>query len=217
MNKSAIIKKTEVFVKAALAKEGTGHDWWHIERIRNNAKAICKAEKADAFIVDLALLLHDVGDRKVLKKDEDDHSVAGDFLKRMKVSGEVTEQVMFIIENMSFSKTLDTKRKDSSKEFQVVQDADRLDALGAIGIARAFAFGGSKGRSLYDPTKKAADIRKVKDYKKLQSSSLHHFYEKLFLLKDLLNTKAARKIAQKRHDYMKEYVKEFLLEWEGKR
>lgn len=217
MNKKQIIKNTEDFVKSLLGQEETGHDWWHIERVRNNAKLINKKEKADNFIIDLTVLLHDVGDRKVLKTQHDDYSIAENFLKKQNVSNEIIEKVLFIIQNMSFSKTLNTKRKDASKEFYVVQDADRLDAIGAIGIARAFAYGGSKGRPLYDPTKKAQKIDTTKNYQKTDSSSFHHFEEKLLLLKNLMNTKTAKEIAKKRNDFMKNYLKQFIAEWGGKK
>lgn len=214
MKKEIILKKTENFVKKALQQESTGHDWWHIERVRNNAKLINTKEKADAFIIELTVLLHDVGDRKVIKKDEDDYSIAENFLKKQKVEPEAIEQVMFIIKNMSFSKTLNNKKVNVSKEFEVVQDADRLDAIGAIGIARVFTFGGSRERPLYDPNQKA-QITSSSSYKKSNTSNLHHFEEKLFLLTDLMNTKTAYKIAQKRNTYMKKYVEQFLAEWKG--
>ncbi len=217
MNKQSIITATEIFVQEKLGTEGTGHDWWHIERVRNNAHLINKSEKGNRFVIDLAVLLHDVGDRKVIGKEEDDYTIAENFLRKMKVSDEVTGHVMFIIKNMSFSKSLNNKRESASLEFFVVQDADRLDALGAIGIARAFAYGGSKSRPLYNPAKKAQKVNTSKNYKKLESSSFHHFEEKLFLLKDLMNTKTARKIAGKRHDYIKEYTEQFLAEWHGKK
>jgi uncharacterized protein len=216
MNKNKIINTAELFVKDKLANEATGHDWWHIVRVRNIAKTICKTEKVDWFIVDLALLLHDVGDRKVIQKEEDDYSIAENFLKKQTVTNDIIQQIMFIIKNMSFSKSLATKLTHATNEFYVVQDADRLDALGAIGIARLFAYGGSKGRPLYDPTKKAQKINTTKNYRKLKSSSFHHFYEKILLLKDLMNTKTAKKIAERRHKYIENYMKEFLLEWEGK-
>jgi len=215
VNTKAIIKNTEKFVKQALAKEGTGHDWWHIERVLNNAKLINKSEKANWFIVRLAVLLHDVGDRKVIKKEEDDFSIARNFLRKQRVSQNIIEQVMFIIENMSFSKTLANKRQGVSKEFCVVQDADRLDALGAIGVARAFAYGGSRSRPLYDPTIRAQKFKNTKEYRTAKSSTIHHFEEKLFLLKDLMNTKTARRIARRRHLYTKKFMQEFLAEWKG--
>ena len=217
MKKEIVIANTEKFVQERLAKEGTGHDWWHIYRVRNNARLICQTEKADRFVVEMAVMLHDVGDRKVVNKDEDDFTIAENFLKKQKVPPQISEQIMYIIKHMSFGKSFDNQRYNTSIEFQVVQDADRLDAIGAIGIARAFTFGGNKGRPLYDPTQKARKVRSYADYKKLDTSTLHHFYEKLLLLKDLMHTKTAKKIALQRHTYMKKYLKQFLLEWEGKK
>lgn len=217
MDKSKTLLKTERFVKNILAKEGTGHDWWHIERVLNNSRLINRKEKADSFVIELAVLLHDVGDRKVIDKEEDDYSIAENFLKKSKVDTENIEKVMFIIKNMSFSKSLNNKAKDVSKEFLVVQDSDRLDAMGAIGIARAFAYGGSKSRPLYDPTKKAQKTDTTKNYRQLKSSSFHHFEEKILLLKNLMNTKTAIKIAKSRDDFLKKYMKQFLSEWRGER
>jgi uncharacterized protein len=216
MDKAHILNKAEYFVKKLLSKEGTGHDWWHVQRVRNNAHQINKFEKANSFIIELSILLHDVGDRKVIKKEEDDYTIAENFLKNQKISDELIDNIMFIIKNISFSKSLNKKRNEASKEFYIVQDADRLDALGAIGIARAFAYGGSKNRPIYDPTKKAQKISTTKNYRKTQSSSLHHFEEKLFLLKNLINTKTARKIAKERDVFMRKYVDQFLKEWQGK-
>lgn len=218
MKKEQIIRLTEKFVRNLLSREGTGHDWWHIERVRNNAKLIYGSEKgSDWFIIDLAVLLHDVGDWKVINKESDDYSIAEKFLKDQKVPNEVIEKVMFIIKNMSFSKSLNNKNNSASIEFYIVQDADRLDAMGAMGIARTFAYGGSRSRPLYDPTKKSRKINTTEDYKKNENSSFHHFGEKLLLLKDLMNTKTAKKIARGRHDYMKKYVAEFLSEWKGEK
>lgn len=217
MNRNLILKRTESFVRKALAGEGTGHDWWHVERVRNNARLINAIEKGDGFITELAVLLHDVGDRKVIRQEEDDHSIAEDFLKEQKVSADVIERVMFIITNMSFSKSLNNKKDNVSKEFYIAQDADRLDAVGAIGIARAFAYGGSKGRPLYDPTKKAQKINSTENYRKLNSSTFHHFEEKVLLLKDLMNTKAAKKIAEKRNVFTKKYLEQFINEWKGEK
>lgn len=129
MNKSKIIKNTTTFVREKLSKEGTGHDWWHIERVWNNAKSIYKTEKIDKFVVDLAVLLHDVGDRKVINKEADDYTIAENYLVQNQVSAKIIEDVMFIIKNMSFSQSLNNKSNKMSMEFQVVQDADRLDAL----------------------------------------------------------------------------------------
>ncbi len=216
MNKKSIISKTENFVKKCLAGEGTGHDWWHIERVLNNAKLINKTEKGDMFVISLAVLLHDVGDRKVINTKEDDYTIAKTFLEKQKVKDDIIETVMYIIKNMSFSKNLDTKRLKESKEFYVVQDADRLDAIGAIGIARTFAYGGSKSRPIYNPLVKAQKIKTTKSYQAFNSSTLHHFDEKLLLLKDLMNTKTGKKIAIKRTDYMIRFKERFLNEWEGR-
>ncbi len=217
MKKDLILKKTENFTKEALSNEGTGHDWWHIERVRNNARLINSTEKANGFVIELAVLLHDVGDRKVIKQEEDDYSIAENFLKKQGVSTEVIQHVMFIIQNMSFSKSLNNKKENVSKEFYIVQDADRLDAIGAIGVARAFVYGGSKGKPMHDPSKKAQKINTTKNYRKLNGSTFHHFEEKLLLLKDLMNTKAAKKIAEKRNSFMKKYLEQFLDEWNGKK
>lgn len=215
-DKKAIVAKAVEFAKERLSKDGTGHDWWHIQRVWNNAKAINTKEKADQFIIDLAVLLHDVGDRKVIGTSEDDYSIAEGCLVRNGVDTETVQKVIGIIKNMSFSSSLDQKNAKHSKELQIVQDADRLDALGAIGIARLFAYGGSAQRILHDPTKKPERIRTKVHYRKIESSSFNHFYEKILLLKDLMNTKTAKTIAQKRHAYVKEYMKQFLAEWKGK-
>jgi len=217
MNKKIILKNAENFVKKALEKECTGHDRWHIKRVSENAKLINKTEKGDSFVISLAAVLHDIGDRKVIGKDDDDYSIAENFLKKQKVSGDIIDDVMFIIKNMSFSKTLTNKIHDASIEFYIVQDADRLDAIGAIGIARAFAYGGNRGRLLYDPTKKAQKFTSTKSYHKLNSSTLHHFEEKLLLLKDLMNTKTAKRIARARTKFMEKYLEQFQEEWNGRR
>lgn len=212
----SVIKAAEKFVRERLAGEGTGHDWWHIERVRNNARLICRSEKADGYVVDLTLLLHDVVDRKVINADEDDYTIAENFLLSQSLPPDMIETIMFIIKNMSFSKSFDAKKGKMSIEFQIVQDADRLDALGAIGIARTFAFGGSRSRPLYDPTKKPQNIRSTASYRKMESSSFHHFEEKILLLKDLMNTKGGRRIAAARHAYVRSFMRQFLAEWKGK-
>lgn len=217
MDKQAIILAAEEFVKEKLAGEGTGHDWWHIERIRATARAIHATEGGDWFTIDLTLLLHDVGDRKVIGKDEDDYTIAENFLLDHQIDSAVIDHVMFIIKNMSFSKSLKNKREDASIEFYTVQDADRIDAIGAIGIARAFAFGGSKSSPLYDPTVEVKDFTSTKEYRQTRSSTLHHFEEKLFHIKDLLNTETAKKIAQGRDEYMHTFKEQFLDEWAGKK
>lgn len=216
MKKEVVIKRTENFVKKILGNEGTGHDFWHIERVRNNAKLINKTEKGDWIVIELAVLLHDIGDWKVIGKDEDDYSIAENFLKSQKISENITAQIMFIIKHMSFAKSLDQKIKSAPKEFYVVRDSDRLDALGAVGIARAFTYGGNRKRLMHDPTKKSRVLKNSKDYKNHGSSTIHHFYEKLLLLKDLMDTKTGKKIASNRDKFMREYLKQFFKEWQGK-
>ena len=218
MTNPDVTSNTEQFVKGRLSGEGTGHDWWHVERVRNIAQRIHGIEGGEHLIIDLALLLHDSGDRKVIKKDDDDYSIAEEFLALQDIPQEQVDRIMSIIKTMSFSKSFDeTTPKDDSIERAIVQDADRLDAIGAIGIARAFAFGGSRGRLLYDPDSEAQTYVTSEDYKKSTGSTLHHFAEKLLLIKDMLNTDEARKIAKERDAYMRAFVAEFLAEWNGQK
>lgn len=217
MDDSELIKKTEQFVKQRLATEGTGHDWWHAVRVINIAKRIHESEGGEWFIIQLTLLLHDVGDRKVILKEDDDYTIAENFLTEMNVDQKRVTTIMNIIKTMSYSKSFDNVENDNSIEFQIVQDADRLDAMGAIGIARAFAFGGSRSRLLYDPEFEIKNFSSSEEYKNSNSSTLHHFYEKLLLLKDGLNTDAARIIAEERDAYMRQFVDQFMKEWNGER
>jgi len=182
----------------------------------NNARLINKTEKADWFIIQLAIL-HDVGDWKVVGGIEDDYTIAENFLRSQKVPADVLEHIMFIIMNMSFTKSLGKKNAKATPDFQVVQDADRLDAIGAIGIARTFTFGGKKERPLYDPTIKARKLTSTKQARGGKTTILHHFEEKLFLIKDAMNTKTAKSIAKDRHDFMKGYVSQFMNEWNEKK
>lgn len=215
MPKNNLIKTAEKFTKEKLKNADPGHDFFHIQRVRNNAKLINKKERANWLIINLAILLHDVGDRKIIRREKDNYSIAKNFLLASKLDNEIIDSIMFVIENMSFSKTLNSKIKNATKELCVVQDSDRMDAIGAIGIARAFIFGGSRNRPMYDPNKKAQKINNLKNYKKMESSTFHHFEEKLLLLKNLMSTKTAKNIASHRHKFMKLYLKEFLAEWNG--
>lgn len=212
-----LIQKTEEFVKTRLAKEGTGHDWWHIERVRANGRAIQAHEGGDMIIIDLALLLHDVGDRKVIDADEDDYTIAQTFLEENNAPEETIQRVMYIIQNMSFSKSVGKDQSNESIEFYTVQDADRLDAMGAIGIARAFAYGGKKERLLYDPTKQIQEVTSIEEYRKLESSTLHHFHEKLFQLKNGMKTSTGKKMAEERDVFMHTFYNRFLDEWNGEK
>ena len=157
------------------------------------------------------------GDWKIVGGTEDDYTIAESFMRREKVSEEIIDEIMFIIQNMSFTKSLGMKNTEGSLEFKVVQDADRLDALGAIGIARTLMFGGKKGRPLYDSTMPPRIVTSTKQARDLNSTTINHFYEKLFKIKDAMNTKAAKQIAKERHVFMKTYVNQFLAEWNGKK
>lgn len=215
MHRDRVTANAEAFVKKQLSGEGTGHDWWHIERVRSTARRIHKFEGGSWFIIDMALLLHDVGDYKVIGKKEDDYTIAENFLTSQNVPADIIKRVMFIIKNMSYSKSIGSKMTTQPIEFSIVQDADRLDAIGAIGIARAFAYGGSKGKQLYDPTLKAQEYETTEAYRATTGSTYHHFEEKLLRIKDMLNTSTARAIANKRDQYMREFLAQFLGEWNG--
>ena len=217
MNDSLIIAHTITFVKKELENAEGGHDWFHIERVYKNAVLISKTEKVDSFIVSLGALLHDIADSKFYNGDEAiGPKKASDFLNYKKVPEDVIAHVMKIIENISF-KGGNKKQKFFSNELAVVQDADRLDALGAIGIARCFNYGGYKNRKLYDPEIKPNLNMSPEVYKASNSPTINHFYEKLLLLKDKMNTQTAKQIAQKRHDYMESFLEQFYGEWEGKK
>ena len=216
MNETEIIEKTIEYVKKELEGEGSGHDWWHIYRVWNTAKKLAKSERANMFIVELAALLHDIADRKLNNGNE----VQG--LKKVKLFLQscisdiiFIENILHIIETYSYTSQLKSKKGMSTLEGQIVQDADRLDAIGAIGIARTFSYGGHAGRPLFDPSVKPRLNISAKQYTGEVSPSINHFYEKLLLLKDLLNTKTARRIAQARHLYMEKYLHQFYVEWDG--
>ncbi len=215
MNDSLIIAHTITFVKKELENAEGGHDWFHIERVYKNAILISKTEKVDSFIVSLGALLHDIADSKFYNGDEAiGPKKASDFLNYKKVPEDVIAHVIKIIENISF-KGGNKKQQFFSNELAVVQDADRLDALGAIGIARCFNYGGYKNRKLYDPEVKPNLNMSPEVYKASNSPTINHFYEKLLLLKDKMNTKTGKQIAQKRHEYMEGFLEQFYGEWEG--
>ncbi|SDR81372.1 uncharacterized protein SAMN04487764_0742 [Gillisia sp. Hel1_33_143] len=216
MNTALIISNTIEFVKSTLKNAEGGHDWFHIERVYKNAKLIAKGEKADDLIVTLGALLHDIADSKFHNGDETvGPKVAKEFLRNQDVSEEIIAHVVKIIENISFKGGKEAQ-KFKSPELDIVQDADRLDALGAIGIARAFNYGGFKGRALYDPDIEA-DLNMTKEqYKSSTAPTINHFYEKLLLLKDRMNTTTGKKIATERHQYMLGFLEQFYAEWNGK-
>lgn len=216
MNTALIISNTIEFVKSTLKNAEGGHDWFHIERVYKNAKLIAKGEKADDLIVTLGALLHDIADSKFHNGDETvGPKVATEFLRNQDVSEEIIAHIVKIIENISFKGGKEAQ-KFKSPELDIVQDADRLDALGAIGIARAFNYGGFKGRALYDPDIEA-DLNMTKEqYKSSTAPTINHFYEKLLLLKDRMNTTTGKKIATERHQYMLGFLEQFYAEWNGK-
>ena len=213
MTQSQIIAKTISFVKDTLKNAEGGHDWFHIERVYNNACKITKTEKADDFIVALGALLHDIADSKFHNGDETiGPKIASEFLRDQQVAPEVTDHVVKIIENISFKGGNETQ-SFTSPELDIVQDADRLDALGAIGIARTFNYGEFKGRALYDPEIKPNLHMTKEEYKKSTAPTINHFYEKLFLLKDRMNTQTGREMAEERHLFMKHFLDQFYKEW----
>lgn len=210
-----LIKNTITFVKATLANAEGGHDWFHIERVYNNAMHIAKGELVDELVVALGALLHDIADSKFFNGDETvAPKMATEFLISQNCDSAVIEHVVQIIKNISF-KGGNKAQEFTSPELDVVQDADRLDAIGAIGIARTFNYGGFKNRKLYDPEVKPQLDMTVDEYKKSSAPTINHFYEKLLLLKDRMNTKTGKKIAEKRHAYMEGFLEQFYREWEG--
>jgi uncharacterized protein len=212
-----IIDKTILFVKQQLQNTEGGHDWFHIERVYKNAILIAKEENCDVIIVKLGVLLHDIADSKFHNGDEEiGPKMARIFLESENVSEEIIEHVIQIIRNISF-KGGNFKKTFSSKELEIVQDADRLDALGAIGIARTFNYGGFKNRVIYNPSISPKLNMTKEEYKKSDSPTLNHFYEKLLLLKDKMNTETGKKIAQERHRFMELFLSQFYAEWEGEK
>jgi uncharacterized protein len=210
-----IIRQLVNILKKRFSHEGSGHDWYHLARVWQTAKFLAEREGADAYVVGLAALLHDIADSKF---HNGDHEIgprkARQILRQLGVDKVTIEKVAYIVGNVSFSKTLRSKNMQTL-EGMVVQDADRLDAIGAISIARIFTYGGFQHRPIFDP--------RVKPYKYMSiaeanrgASSLHHFYEKILHVKDLLNTKTARRIAKKRHIFTEAYLKQFFIEWNGK-
>ena len=210
-----IINNTILFVKNQLTHTEGGHDWFHIERVYKNALLIAEEEECDLTVVKLAALLHDIADSKFHGGDETvGPKTARTFLESQNVSEDIILHVIAIIENISF-KGGNFEKKFNSKELEIVQDADRLDAIGAIGIARTFNYGGFKNRPLYNPNIQPNLNMSKEEYKNSESPTLNHFYEKLLLLKDKMNTETGKKIAQKRHDFMVTFLSQFYAEWDG--
>lgn len=216
MTDQEIIDRTVAYVKEQLAQAEGGHDWWHIQRVWQLSRTILAQEPAQPLVVQLGALLHDIADAKFHGGDETlGPQCASAFLQSLGVSSEVIDQVVFIIANISY-RGGHHETAVKTPELQVVQDADRLDAIGAIGIARAFSYGGYKGRPFYDPAI-PPDMHMTKEqYQAAAAPTINHFYEKLLLLKDRMNTATGRRLAQHRHDYMVQFLEEFYAEFDGR-
>ena len=205
------------FVKLTLANAEAGHDWFHIERVYKTALTINATEGGDESVISFAALLHDIADPKFNNGDEEiGPNKAEAFLQSIHVDPKVVDHVKLIIQHMSFKNSFETGGF-TSKEMQIVQDADRLDAIGAIGIARAFTYGGFKNRVLYDPAIKPVESHSKESYKNTTAPTINHFYEKLLLLKNMMNTETGKTIALARHQFMLNYLEQFYAEWEGER
>lgn len=215
MSQQIIINKTIEYVKQSLADAEGGHDWWHIYRVWITARQLAGSEKADGFVVELGALLHDIADSKFHNGDEEiGPRKAREFLTSLAVDEEIIVHVENIITNISFKGGKEAQ-KFKSAELDVVQDADRMDAIGAIGIARTFNYGGHKNREIYNPEVPPNLNMTKEEYKNSTAPTINHFYEKLLLLKDRMNTKAGKAMAERRHAFMHEYLNEFYREWEG--
>ena len=217
MKNPQLINNTIAFVKEKLQNAEGGHDWFHIERVLKNSENIAKGENCNLEIVQLGALLHDIADSKFHNGDETvGPKVAREFLESQNVNEAIIQQVINIINNISY-KGGNFERTFKSVELDIVQDADRLDAIGAIGIARAFNYGGFKNRTLYNPEIAPKTNMSKEEYKKNDSPTLNHFYEKLLLLKELMNTQTGKQIALERHRYMENFLAQFYAEWEGEK
>ncbi len=208
-----LIENTIVFVKEKLEGAEAGHDWFHIERVWKLSKKIAATETCNLEVVELSALLHDIADPKFHNGDETlALKISNEFLKSQNVSTEIIDQVLFVIKNISFKNRGETP-KNLSIELQIVQDADRLDAIGAIGIARTFNYGGFKNNLMFHPDIQPKLNMTKEEYKKSTGTTINHFYEKLLLLKDLMNTETAKKLAKVRHDFMLNFLEQFYREW----
>ena len=213
----SLIGKTAEYVRSLLVGEGSGHDWWHIYRVWKMSVRIAKEENANLLVVELGALLHDIADWKFNDGDEEvGPAKARAWLQSLMVDEEVIAQVCQIVRDISY-KGAGVATPMPTIEGQVVQDADRLDAIGAIGIARTFAYGGSKAREMYNPDQSPVLHQSFEQYKMGNGSTINHFYEKLLLLKERMNTATAKRLAQHRHKVMEEFLDEFYLEWEGEK
>jgi uncharacterized protein len=209
------IEKTITYVKQQLANAEGGHDWWHIERVWKSAKKIAETENVNLLVIELGALLHDIADAKFHDGDEElGPQIAAVFMRDINVDEETIQHVVQIIKHISFKGGKEAQTF-TSPELNVVQDADRLDALGAIGIARTFNYGGFKNREIFNPNIPPNLTMTKEEYKKSDAPSINHFYEKLLLLKDLMNTETGKQLAIQRHVFMEQYLEQFYLEWNG--
>ena len=212
MTEDKILESVIEFVKEYFSDKESGHNWWHIERVWNKAKYIQKIEnRGNLLIIELAALLHDIGDDKI-DPETNGEKLARSFLNTLNLDAGVIDMVTEIMSKISFRDNLNGIH-DRSIELDIVQDADRLDAIGAIGIARAFAYGGSKGNEIYNPEKPVRSYTSKEEYHKSDSSTINHFYEKLLLLKEKMNTDTGKELARERHKYMEEFLERFYAEW----
>lgn len=212
MNREEIIEQTAAFIRQEFSGEASGHDWHHIRRVWQTARAICEIEKADSFVVQLAALLHDLDDWKFNDSGDETPLRARAWLDSCSVDPVTAQAVCRIIQRVSYKGAGVEDTMDSLEGF-IVQDADRLDAIGAIGIARAFAYGGYRNRPLYDPDLPPRIHASFEEYKNSKSATINHFYEKLLLLKDRMNTQTAKRIAEERHNVMLNFLDQFMQEW----
>lgn len=211
MNELKILIEAEQYVRSFLENDSSGHDWWHIHRVRSLARQIAAHEGADIFICELTALLHDVADEKLFDSEEERLAELDDWLLKNDVESDIRAQIVEIIKNMSYKGG--NNLPVASLEGKVVQDADRLDAIGAIGIARTFAYSGAKGQLIYDPTIAVREEMSKEEYRGGQSTAINHFYEKLLKLKDLMNTEYGKQLAEERHQFLEEYLQRFQEEW----
>lgn len=204
-----------MYVQKALENSEKGHDWWHIYRVWKIAKVICQTENVDQFVVELGALLHDIADSKFNGGNEEiGPLMAKSFLQKENLESEIIERVVYIVRNVSYRGNTQ-KIKSDNMEFKIVQDADKLDGMGAIGIARCFNFGGFMNREIYNPNIKPIKNMSKEEYKNNIGTSINHFYEKLLLLPELMHTKTGKKMAKDRRVFMVKYLKRFFAEWEG--
>jgi len=212
MDKQSILQKTAEYIQQEFSGDSSGHDWHHIARVRQNARRICAREGGDSFVVELSALLHDLDDWKFNDHEDDTPRKAEAWMQACGVEEEIARRVCRVIASVSY-KGAGEKNQIESLEGCIVQDADRLDAIGAIGIGRAFAYGGYKNRPMYDPNSPPKLHATFEEYKSSKSATINHFYEKLLLLKERMNTAAAKELAEERHEFMLQFLEQFMKEW----